>query len=90
MFILAICASRERNFRNNGRTRSKVEKRELVQFFLFFNSLQFHKHFGIEISFLVLLNFGLILHDVSASQEHFRYELACIAGAGLFMGRFFL
>ena len=28
MFILAICASRERYFRNNGWTRSKVEKRE--------------------------------------------------------------
>ena len=26
MFILAICASRERYFRNNGWTRSKVEK----------------------------------------------------------------
>ena len=28
VFILAICASRERYFQNNGWTRSKVEKRE--------------------------------------------------------------
>ena len=28
MFILAICALRERYFRNNDWTRSKVEKRE--------------------------------------------------------------